>query len=810
MFRRFTLGLAACVAGFAVSVTMGVFAADPPDVKVMPDRFVRPGDEIPVFGNVDNGVDVAPTHIGASYFWTFTFNGTAVTVNGSSSSPLVLSTAPGGLVVDPRYIAETVTFDLINFGPPAVTRSSVFATLTVAGVESARVEIDIIAGLSDAIGPDIVSTPPLDNQAIDVDIAIEDVMRAIYRAQETTTTGPSPFGSWNHVVDNPANNCGTTAFSVWAFAATGHKPTTVNPPNGSHQSIYAFWVQEAIDYILNTQAVVLSPPFPLEPNLTVDFDANGNDFITSLCGPSLFEPVGYASPIAASALLAAYEGDPDLTGPLPPFYTTVHSGGPAGIAGKTIKDIVQDSVDWSAFGQSDTAPGRGGWRYTSNYPTLNALNPAPFAPPGPFPRSPQRSTPCANPDGGGNSFVESCHGDVSVESWHYVAMEGLVELFDGIVLEDVKLEIETRLNNSQCCEDPPASPLSSADSPLFGQFGYTNGRTHSLDLSANATTAGGLSGLGLVTQDSRDAGATGTLVHSGYPNVQPNLEDRKNAAVEYLGKVWNVDPGAWRGNKGNFYAMWTQARALRLSKRPTLNNGGVEFSWETGENQLDLGTVPAEGSHHEGYWPWLVRTQQDDGSWLGGACPEADHLTVSCTFFNDIWDTNLNNAWGLLILQPTVFGKNPCPVVSTSTSAKVKKVKVKKVKVKKVKKVKVKKSATSPTIPGSDPCAPPPECGRGLKVGSLTLTYTGSTTVNIEVSNKKVVATSFPGITSGASFTIAAPPGGTLGSNTTVEIDGGASVDIHTSCSKPLSQGQSFPIPGGGTFVVTVLTLVSK
>ena len=97
----------------------------------------------------------------------------------------------------------------------------------------------------------------------------------------------------------------------------------------------------------------------------------------------------------------------------------------------------------------------------------------------------------------------------------------------------------------------------------------------------------------------------------------------------------------------NFYAMWTQARALRLNGTTELTNQGTTFDWETG----DVTTTPAEdiarpNDPQEGYFPFLVRTQLANGNWPPNPV-------------NGSYPTTINNAFAVLILQPRVFPP-PC------------------------------------------------------------------------------------------------------------------------------------------------------
>lgn len=94
--------------------------------------------------------------------------------------------------------------------------------------------------------------------------------------------------------------------------------------------------------------------------------------------------------------------------------------------------------------------------------------------------------------------------------------------------------------------------------------------------------------------------------------------------------------------------MWTQARALRLSGVGSLVNTGQTFDWQTGEQPPGSGTVNPAGNAREGFFSWLVRSQNSaNGGWQQNSC------------YGDAMETALD----LLVLIPTVFGPPtvPCP-----------------------------------------------------------------------------------------------------------------------------------------------------
>jgi len=506
---------------------------------------VRPGVALDVFGNATDAGFMPGDGSANGDAYTFSF----------SANPDVLVTDDtnlSGVVGNDHFIAENVTFTLLN----GSTREIIEVTLTV-GADSETREIDIVDP------SDVISDTALENLDIEVNIAIQDGLRAAYLAQ-------SANGSWPHhgAVGGPWT-CATTGFTVWAFANSGHLPT-----NDVDTDIYAEFVQNGVDYIL-TQA---SPQAPIiQPNIG-DPDGDGNGRMISLCGANHVHPVGYASPIATAGILSAYSAAPA---------TVIASGA---FIGESYFQIAQDAIDWIAFAQHD-GPGvaQGGWQYLPNV-----------------------------------------GADTSSDSWSYVANEGFEVVFGGTVLEAVKVEAERRINSSQA-----------QGAPWRGQFGYT-GDVHFAPNDANATTAGGISGLVMVT-----AGARVPVLldpPGALTGVFGNSAQRKVEALAWLGFVWDRAPGTWVGNRGNFYASWTTARALRLNGTSLLvDKNSITFDWETGEDQAVPGVLPPDNDVHEGYFPFLVRTQAANGHWAP-------------TVNGGNWTQNLNTAWGILILQPTVFG----------------------------------------------------------------------------------------------------------------------------------------------------------
>jgi hypothetical protein len=220
------------------------------------------------------------------------------------------------------------------------TRELISCTLTVddggGGVDSDTVTIDIIDPAHP--GPFVPSAGSLvlDQQQVDVNIAIAESSRFLYLSQASN-------GSWPN--GGAVDTCATTGASVWALSNSGHQPT-----DDINTDIYAEHVQRGVDFILAQNSL---PTFGAQPNIG-NPDSDGNGRIISLCGNNA-HAIGYANPIVTAAIVAAYSGTAGAT--------LVPSGA---FAGESYFDVVEDAIDFIAWSQQDAGVSRGGWRYTFN------------------------------------------------------------------------------------------------------------------------------------------------------------------------------------------------------------------------------------------------------------------------------------------------------------------------------------------------------------------------------------------------------------------------------------------------------------
>ena len=310
-----------------------------------------------------------------------------------------------------------------------------------------------------------------------------------------------------------------TAAVAWAFQNHGHIPK-----NDPAQDIYQPFVVSHLNYLfsISTYEGILGTPIG-------NPDANGNGLGIHLGGKRRFFSSGYYRAIALAALASS-------NSPLQKtFVGNFYNSG----AGTTYLEIAQDTADTmnSILGRSEN----GGWTYRDR--------------PG--------------------------ETDNSINSWHYVALEGVMEL-GGIVPGWVPAK----------CEESLA--LTYIDD---GRFRYRPGR-----MPSTATTGGGLTGLTFVTLEGRTPG-----IDVGAMKLQ---------TLKTFSNSWG--PGKF-SKHGAWYDMWTVSRALRTANVRYLNpSDGEPFDWQRN---------PVVGDK-EGYWPYLIRTQLSNGSWSGR--PLEDSFFLLC------------------------------------------------------------------------------------------------------------------------------------------------------------------------------------
>lgn len=509
----------------------------------------------------------------------------AWTLSANPNVNVVDVTARSGPVTDARFIHTVFQFQLLN----GSTKENLTATLVVDNGQGTSGTKTVGIVIIDPADPS--SDEPLEAQAIDVDIAIADGLRWLYLHQSATT------GSWNDA------RSAETAYAVWAFQNQGHLPT-----NDANDDIYVDTVRRGLNYVLG-RAVVRTDITAPRADVARGAIANGvsdwnNNQRTIELAPG--SNSGYETPIACAALVAS--AAPDYV---------VNLGGTSPLNGLTFREVVEDVVDW--IGASMNAGGNTGigsdWRGRGGFD----YNPA-------------------------DNLTRS---DMSINSWVFVALEGIQEVFRLRVPDWIKQEIEYCLIAQQTAR--------TGDPNQLRTFGYTTAVPYG-SYSPLAVTGGGLSGLALVE-------TAGPLVTPGQIilNQNDSIEYKRTGALLQMGASWNdTRTGSYgSGSRGNPYVMWTAARALRLTARARgipdgtnlqLLHGGVLFDWATGEENAS-GQIAAAGTAREGYFTYLLRNRDTTNSNVRerGVFP-----------FNSWYGNNLTTAMSVLVLTPRVFTE-PCP-----------------------------------------------------------------------------------------------------------------------------------------------------
>lgn len=152
-----------------------------------------------------------------------------------------------------------------------------------------------------------------------------------------------PYGYWTPSYYPVA----ATGTSVDAFQLHGSRV------NGDYDNDpYVETVQRALNYLLyNTYAYAIG----LQTAGNPDANGNGIGLVTNMSASLYDSRQTYIGGICMTAL--ASSGAP----------ARVAAVGGASVYGRTLGDIVQDMVDFFAWGQVDSGSGRGGWRYYANY-----------------------------------------------------------------------------------------------------------------------------------------------------------------------------------------------------------------------------------------------------------------------------------------------------------------------------------------------------------------------------------------------------------------------------------------------------------
>jgi cysteine-rich repeat protein len=566
MNRIAVLGL-----GVMALATIATPALAASDVHAMPNRQIRPGANLPVWGNSGNGGTVGVGNSnGEAYTWTFSANANVLVT--PVNPPLT------GIVGNDRYVAEDVVLTLLN----ASTRELITATLNVGGT-SDSVVIDIVAPTAILPLPNVCDNQATAQLSVEANIAVDDGLLYLYLNQNAN-------GSWSApTCSGTSDFVSKTGLTTQAFENS--KTVPVSRPG--NYGAYDPFILKGLNFLFATSAIVDISGHPGSNFNNFSPGEPGFQRGINPCGAIGTGSEDYAAPMAAAAVESS--GTP----------LAVITVGPA--TGLTYQQYVAEFTDFSAYAQRDNAGqnnGQGGWEYQSN----NFVN-------------------------GGD--------DESINGWQYFALNG-AEVAFGIATINPKIkdQVDTSLVNRQ----------NAVAGPEFGRFGYRS-KAGIGEPAAYAVTCAGLAGVALEELPLNKSAGTPNYPASGNPLPPANLDsftEKRDAALAELGRHWAQNATGvsfLNGNHGNHYAMTHCCRALREVQGPnqcshTLNNDGTfggavgVFNWES---NIAPGTIT------QGYWDFLVGTQQANGRWSTG-------------FFGGCYDDVFDTAAALLCLNRTLFG----------------------------------------------------------------------------------------------------------------------------------------------------------
>ena len=192
-----------------------------------------------------------------------------------------------------------------------------------------------------------VSTPEK-KLHVEVNVAIDNGLWWLHKQQSRGAYGDgTEYGYW---VSSSGYHVSFTAASTEAFELQGHLPS-----GDRNEDPYVETVQRGLNYLFNqfyTYSISQDATYcPLG-----NPDANGNGIGLACFSGGISQQI-YESGMALMTISSS--GAPNR----------IASTGSSNVVGRAYKDIVQDMVDFMAWGQSDPYTGafEGGWRYYANY-----------------------------------------------------------------------------------------------------------------------------------------------------------------------------------------------------------------------------------------------------------------------------------------------------------------------------------------------------------------------------------------------------------------------------------------------------------
>jgi hypothetical protein len=280
--------------------------------RIMPDRLAFTNEAIVLWGN------------------TTLADGTALTLdcgNGQTTA---------GVVADESYIFRSCTY---------TAAGNVVASLTVGG-ETANVDITVV---------DPTTLTAAQQRDANINMAIQDGLRFLYFNQfNRAVRYATNMTSWtNQTIPNQDSHV-WTALALLAIMNHGH--SVLADPN---VDIFQTVVQRGLNFLFDSlaQQTLTCIGEPGHPDPTVGVCVNVPAPIAT--GLRSHTNTGYSTPIIGGAIGAASAVAPNRL-----VDAGLGSQNANFVAGKTYAEITQRIANTVMWGQSDTAPGRGGWWYT--------------------------------------------------------------------------------------------------------------------------------------------------------------------------------------------------------------------------------------------------------------------------------------------------------------------------------------------------------------------------------------------------------------------------------------------------------------
>ncbi len=382
-----------------------------------------------------------------------------------------------------------------------------------------------------------------------------------------------PYGYWNQ--SYPLAAVGT---AVDSFQLASH--TVLSDYD---QDPYVETIQRAMNYLL-----VYTYSFNISNQTYGDPDTNGNG-IGLVSNNESSNRQTYIGGICMTAL--ATSGAPNR----------VAAVGREHVYGRTYADIVQDMVDFFAYGQVDGGSGRGGWRYYANY----------------------------------------SNSDMSTAQWPPLGMLAAEQNMGSTVPQFVRDELIHFLEYAQYL----------GPDHRHGSFGYDN-QTSMPNLTKAA--AGLICYEFLYMTPCESCESNQERINDWNTKQAAFLADPKiQAAIGFIYRHWNDTGTGWDYTKlhGNSYGMYGVMKAMRILE-PDIELV-TEYDYVAGQQNpsdtFDWFYMP-NGQSQQGLAHYTVLTQQSDGGWDDNVGPNA------------VYDA-LATGWRLLVVLPDVLIRPPVAVI---------------------------------------------------------------------------------------------------------------------------------------------------